>query len=184
MESANDTPINSGTRLSPLAQEFVIHWGEMGARWGVNRTVGQIHALLYFHARPMHAEEIVELLGVARSNVSNSLRELQGWKLVKVVHLLGDRRDHFEAIGDVWSLFKTVVTERKTREFDPTVNTLAAIQRNPDFSKEPIAAQQRIKEMHELMKNMSEWTTQILELSPKTLTRGMKLGASIQKFLG
>jgi DNA-binding transcriptional regulator GbsR (MarR family) len=184
MESANDTNITASPKLSPLAQEFVIHWGEMGARWGVNRTVGQIHALLYFQARPMHAEEIVELLGVARSNVSNSLRELQSWKIVKVVHLLGDRRDHFEAVGDVWSLFKTVVSERKMREFDPTVNALASIQRDPNFAQEPIAAQQRIKEMHELMRNMSEWTTQILELSPKTLTRGMKLGASIQKFLG
>src|SRR6266481_5150843 len=115
---------DSTLRLSAVARRFVLHWGEMGSRWGVNRTVSQIHALLYLAGRPMHAEEIGQALGVARSNVSNSLKELQNWNLVRIVHLLGDRRDHFETSSDVWELFRTVVRERKAREFDPTVSVL------------------------------------------------------------
>ena len=95
--------------LTPLMQKFVLHWGEMGTRWGINRTVAQIHALLYLSPRPLHAEEIAETLGVARSNVSNSLRELQNWGIVKVVHVMGDRRDHFESMTDVWEMFRTVL---------------------------------------------------------------------------
>src|SRR5436190_20572303 len=122
--------------LSPVARRFVLHWGEMGSRWGVNRTVSQIHALLYLSGRPMHAEEISEVLVVARSNVSNSLRELQNLNLVKIVHLLGDRRDHFETSKDVWDLFRTVVRERKSREFDPTVGMLTECVADPEFSRE------------------------------------------------
>ena len=107
--------------LSPLCRRFVLHWGEMGSRWGVNRTVAQIHALLFYCGRPMHAEEITELLAVARSNVSTSLRELITINLVRTVHLHADRRDHFETSKDVWELFRTVIRERKMREFDPTV---------------------------------------------------------------
>src|ERR1700760_1873621 len=104
--------------LSPLALRFVLHWGEMGTRWGVNRTVAQIHALLFFLGRPVNAEDIARALDVARSNVSNSLRELQNWKLVRVVHRMNDRRDYFETSHDVWDLFRTIVAERKAREFD------------------------------------------------------------------
>src|SRR6204780_4964074 len=102
--------------LNPIAEKFVLHWGEMGARWGINRTVAQIHALLYLSPRPMHAEEIAATLSVARSNVSNSLRELQGWGIVRVAHVLGDRRDHFESLKDVWEIFRIVAEERKRRE--------------------------------------------------------------------
>ena len=104
--------------LSPTLSRFVLHWGEMGTRWGVNRTVAQIHALLYITGRPMHAEEIADTLDVARSNVSTSLRELQGWNLVRLVHLSGDRRDHFETSTDVWELLRTIVRERQRREID------------------------------------------------------------------
>src|SRR5499425_2034899 len=106
--------------MAPVTQRFVLHWGEMGARWGINRTVAQIHALLYLSPKPLNAEEIAETLGVARSNVSNSLKELQGWGIVRVVHVLGDRRDHFESIKDVWDIFRIVAEERKRREIDPT----------------------------------------------------------------
>src|SRR5258706_12102516 len=110
--------------MTDIQQRFILHWGEMGARWGINRTVAQIHALLYLSPRPMHAEEIVATLGVARSNVSNSLRELQGWGIVRLAHVLGDRRDHYESLKDVWQMFEIIVAERKRREVDPTAEML------------------------------------------------------------
>lgn len=110
--------------LTPVAQKFILHWGEMGTRWGINRTVAQVHALLFISPKPIHAEEISSALSVARSNVSNSLRELQGWGIVRVVHVLGDRRDHFESVKDVWEIFRIVAEERKRREIDPTLRVL------------------------------------------------------------
>src|ERR1051326_978510 len=111
-------------KLSPVEQKFILHWGEMGTRWGINRTVAQIHALLYLSPRPLNAEETVSALGVARSNVTPSLKELQGWHIVKLVHLLGDKRDHFESLKDPWELFRIVLDERKRREIDPTLEVL------------------------------------------------------------
>src|SRR5438874_9224928 len=110
--------------LPPVQQKFVLHWGEMGTRWGINRTVAQIHALLYVSERPLNAEQIAETLGVARSNVSTSLKELQGWGIVKLVHVMGDKRDHFESMKDVWEMFRVVLDERKRREIDPTLRLL------------------------------------------------------------
>jgi DNA-binding transcriptional regulator GbsR (MarR family) len=110
--------------LSSVEQKFILHWGEMGTRWGINRTVAQVHALLFLSSRPLHAEEIANTLSVARSNVSNSLRELQGWGIVRVAHVLGDRRDHFESVKDVWEIFRIVAEERKRREIDPTLRVL------------------------------------------------------------
>lgn len=110
--------------LTEVDQRFVLHWGEMGTRWGINRSVAQIHALLYISAKPLHAEEIAHTLAAARSNVSTSLRELQGWGIVRVVHVLGDRRDHFECLKDVWEMFRVVAQERKRREIDPTLRVL------------------------------------------------------------
>ena len=110
--------------LSPVQQKFILHWGEMGTRWGINRTVAQVHALLYISARPLPADEIVEALSVARSNVSTSLRELEGWGIIKTTHALGDRRDHYESIKDVWEMFRIVLDERKKREMDPTLALL------------------------------------------------------------
>src|SRR5713226_8016199 len=110
--------------LTPVAQKFILHWGEMGTRWGINRTVAQVHALLFISPKPLHAEEIAATLSVARSNVSTTLKELQNWGLVKVVHVLGDRRDHFATHKDVWTLFQIILQERKRREVDPTVALL------------------------------------------------------------
>src|SRR5256714_8992080 len=110
--------------LSPVQQKFVLHWGEMGTRWGINRSVAQIHALLYLSEKPLNAEQLAETLNVARSNVSTSLKELQGWGIVKLVHILGDKRDHFESMKDVWEMFRVVLDERKKREFDPTMRML------------------------------------------------------------
>lgn len=169
--------------LSPLSRRFVLHWGEMGSRWGVNRTVAQIHALLFLSGRPMHAEEIADVLVVARSNVSNSLRELVNLNLVRVVHLLGDRRDHFETSKDVWELFRTVVRERKAREFDPTVAMLREMAADPALSEEPPDARARIRETLALMGALSSWGEEMLRLEPKTLMKLMKLGGKIQKLL-
>src|SRR5712672_4862450 len=110
--------------LSSVAQKFILHWGEMGTRWGINRTVAQIHALLFLSPRPLPAEEIAATLGIARSNVSNSLHELQNWGIVRVVHVLGDRRDHFESMKAVWEIFRIVSEERTRREIDPTLRVL------------------------------------------------------------
>src|SRR5881397_1254610 len=103
----------SDKTLTPAAERFILHWGEMGARWGINRTVAQIHALLYLSPKPLHAEEIAETLGVARSNVSTSLKELQGWGIVRLAHVMGDRRDHFESMKDVWEMFRVILDECK-----------------------------------------------------------------------
>src|SRR5689334_18244076 len=120
-----DNSGNKATRtLTPIQERFVVTWGEMGAKWGINRTVAQIHALLFLSPRPLHAEEIATTLGVACSNVSTSLRELQGWGIVRVAHMLGDRRDHFESMKDVWEMFRIIVDERKKREADPVLAML------------------------------------------------------------
>ena len=136
------------TSLTAAQQKFILHWGELGTRWGLNRTVAQIHALLYLSTKPLAADEIASLLSVARSNVSNSLRELQGWGLVRVVHVMGDRRDHFDTIRDPWDMFTIVLEERKRREIDPTIAVLREcameIDRNTPEDKE---ARKRIKEL-------------------------------------
>lgn len=170
-------------RLSPVARRFVLHWGEMGSRWGVNRTVSQIHALLFYGGRPMHAEELAALLQVARSNVSTSLRELQSWKLVRVVHKVGDRRDHFETSKDVWELFRIVTRERKAREFDPTIGALRECVADPGFVHEDRDVQSRVRDTLALMTALSSWGEEMLRLEPATLMKVMKLGGRIQKLL-
>lgn len=175
--------IDASTALSPLSRRFVLHWGEMGSRWGVNRTVAQIHALLFLSGRPMHAEEIAETLEVARSNVSTSLRELINLNLVRALHLMGDRRDHFETSKDVWELFRTVVRERKAREFDPTVGMLRELVADPAFAAESADVRARAKETLALMSALSAWGEEMLRLQPATLMKVMKLGGRIQKLL-
>src|SRR5579872_4505162 len=127
-------------KLTPIIERYILHWGEMGTRWGVNRSVAQIHALLFLAGRPITAEEIADTLGLARSNVSTSLKELQGWQLIQMTHLLGDRRDHFEAKRDTWDMLMTIVEERKRREIDPTIAMLrqcvAEGENDPETSQE------------------------------------------------
>ncbi|PAT30756.1 MarR family transcriptional regulator [Allofranklinella schreckenbergeri] len=169
--------------LTDIARRFVVHWGEMGSAWGVNRTVAQIHALLFIHGRPLHAEALAETLGVARSNVSNSLKELQNWNLIRVTHVLGDRRDYFETSSDVWALFRTIVRERKEREFDPTTRLLAELVAREDFAAEPPDAQDRLRETLRFMQALGAWSEEMLRLSPSTLEKVLKLGASVQKLV-
>ena len=169
--------------LGDLGRRFVLHWGEMGSRWGVNRTVAQVHALLFLAPAPLHAERIADVLQVARSNVSTSLKELQGLNLVRTVHLLGDRRDHFETMHDVWELMRTVVRERKAREFDPTIGVLSEFMADPAMAEESPEVRKRIADTLGLMQAMSSWGEQMLRLEPATLVKVMKLGAKIQKLL-
>ena len=169
--------------LGASGRRFVMHWGEMGWRWGVNRTVAQIHALLFLAGRPMHAEEISELLRVARSNVSNSLRELQNWNLVRVVHLVGDRRDHFETAQDPWELLRIIVRERKAREFDPTLGVLRECVADAQFARLDAGAQKRVRETLTLMESLSAWTDEMLNLETSTLTRLVKVGSRVQALL-
>ena len=170
--------------LSHTASRFVLHWGEMGTRWGVNRTVAQIHALLFYLGRPMHAEEITDTLGVARSNVSTSLRELQGWKLIKLTHLPGDRRDHYETSTQVWELLRTVVRERQQREIAPTVAVLGELLADPAMSKEPTEAKLRVKETLELLQTLTAWSDEMLRLDTETLTKVLRMGARVKKLMG
>jgi DNA-binding transcriptional regulator GbsR (MarR family) len=166
-----------------LEERFVQHWGEMATRWGVNRTVAQIQALLYLRGQPMNAEEIAVALAVARSNVSASLRELQNWDLVKVVHLKGDRRDHFETAQDPWELLRVIVRERKEREFDPTVAFLRECIASPDFKRADARAQRQVAETLALMESLSAWADQMLGMDDAVLKRILKLGARVKSFL-
>jgi len=169
--------------LSPVAERFVLHWGEMGSRWGVNRTVSQIHALIYLSGRPLHAEEIAATLRVARSNVSTSLRDLLHWNLVRVAHRMDDRRDHFETARDPWDLLRTIVRERKAREFDPTIGVLRECVRDPAFASEDAAMRSRLAETLALMEALSSWTEEMLRLDTATLTRLMKMGDKVRALL-
>jgi len=171
--------------LTPLTQKFVLHWGEMGSRWGINRTVAQIHALLFLSPKPLDAEEIAQTLDVARSNVSNSLRELQGWGIVRVVHVLGDRRDHFESMKDVWEMFRIVIDERKKRETDPT---LAMLRESVTEAKKPGQAdaytRQRLEDMLEFFELMTHWCEQTRRLPTAAVVRLVKMGDKVVKLLG
>ena len=171
--------------LSPTAQKFVLHWGEMGTRWGVNRTVAQIHALLYLSKHPLSADDIVETLGVARSNVSNSLKELQSWKLVRVTHVLGDRRDHFTALQDVWEIFRVIVEERKRREIDPTLTVLreCAIEGAEDEALDA-AVLARMQTVLDFLEMFSATFQDYQHLSPQTLQRMLKMGGKVAGFFG
>ena len=172
-------------KLTPTMEKYILHWGEMGTRWGVNRTVAQIHALLFLSSAPLNAEDITETLGVARSNVSTSIKELQSWKLVKTVHLLGDRRDHFETLKDPWELFYTILEGRKQRELDPTMSLLRECVLDSENDKQtPEEVKQRIKEVLAFLEALDTWHSQIKGLPKSTLLKLIKLGAKVQGFLG
>ena len=158
---------------------FVLHWGEMGTRWGVSRTVAQLHALLFLRARPMHAEEMAQILQVARSNISNSIRELQNWDLVRVVHLAGDRRDHFETAQDPWELMRVIVRERKEREIDPTLAFLRGCVESREFAREEAQLQKRLRETLALLEAACAWSDELLELETGVLKKLLKLGARV-----
>ncbi len=169
--------------LPPLTQKFVLHFGEMGSRWGINRTVGQIYALLYVSARPLNADEVGEALNFSRSNVSMGLKELQSWSLVKLTHQPNDRREYFQAPEDVWAIFRTLAAERRKREIDPTLSMLRdALMEQPSVA-EDIHAQARMKQMHEFIELMTDWMDDVQKMDSNTLVSLMKMGAKVQKLM-
>lgn len=169
-------------KLSEAQQRFILHWGEMGTRWGINRTMAQIHALLYLSSEPLNAEQIMEALSIARSNVSTSLRELQGWGIVRVVHILGDRRDHFETESDVWALFRIILDERKRREIDPTVAALRECLESA--GQEGAEVRRRIAEMLEFFELTSNWYRMVETLPKAVLVKLVKMGDKVPRKLG
>ena len=171
--------------LSPVATKFILHWGEMGTRWGINRTVAQIHALLFLSQKPLNAEEIADALTVARSNVSTSLRELQGWGIIRVVHVMGDRRDHFESLRDVWELFRLVLDERKRREIDPTLAILrdCVIEAEKAGASEKYA-RERLGDLLGFFETTTAWYEQIRRMPTGAVIKFVKLGDKLRKLVG
>jgi DNA-binding transcriptional regulator GbsR (MarR family) len=171
-------------KLSSVEQKFILHWGEMGTKWGINRTVAQIHALLYISPKPLNAEEISDTLAVARSNVSNSLKELQGWRIVKLVHVMGDKRDYFEALPDVWETFRIVLDERKRREIDPTLEMLRECIANAEKDAHTKKyTEQRLRNLAGFFETTHAWYEQIQSWPTSALTKFVKLGGKVQKLL-
>ncbi|KQS85242.1 ArsR family transcriptional regulator [Methylobacterium sp. Leaf361] len=170
-------------QLPPLVQTFVLHFGEMGSRWGINRTVGQIYALLFVAERPLNADEIVERLGVSRSNVSMGLKELQAWNLVRLQHRPGDRRDYFTTPEDIWQIVRTLVEERKKREVDPTLTLLRELLMQEPATEEERHAQARLREMHDLFELFAGWYADVRRLDTERLVQLLTLGSKVQKVL-
>ena len=168
--------------LSKAARDFILHWGEMGSRWGVNRTVAQVHALLYLAAEPLTAEEIAETLSVARSNVSTSLRELENWQLVQAAQRMGDRRDFFSTSHDVWQLFLTVIQQRVEREIEPTIAALGRLAAEARTEKQPQVTA-RIAAMQAFLEEMHGWYGQMAKLPPSVLRSLIGAGAGVTRWL-
>jgi len=171
------------TQLNPVQQKFILHWGEMGTRWGINRTVAQIHALLFLSPQPLPAEEIADTLGVARSNVSTSLKELQGWGIVKLVHVLGDKRDHFESMKEVWELFRVVLDERKRREIDPTLKVLRECIAEADRKETDRYTQARLRALAEFFEAATAWYAEVRSWPASALPRFVRISDKIRKLL-
>jgi DNA-binding transcriptional regulator GbsR (MarR family) len=172
-------------KLTPVMEKFILHWGEMGTRWGINRTVAQIHALLYLSGKPLDAEEISETLSVARSNVSTSLHELQSWGIVKVVHVMGDRRDHFESMQDVWEMFQTILEGRKRREIDPTVAVLkdCLVEAQKGGTQEA-ETRKRLEAMLQFFDTMTACYAQVRKLPTPAFIKFIQASDKVKKVLG
>jgi DNA-binding transcriptional regulator GbsR (MarR family) len=169
--------------LGPLIQNFVLHFGEMGGRWGVNRTVGQIYALLFVSDRPLHAEEIAEALSMSRSNVSMGLKELDAWRLVRKRHLPADRREYFSAPDDIWQIVRTLAEERRRREVDPTLTLLRDILLDEAVTPEERHAQTKMREMHDMIELLTGWADDVQKLDNGSLMRLLALGAGVSRIL-
>ena len=168
----------------PEAEAFILHWGEMGTHWGVNRSVSQVHALLYLNDRPVHAEAICDELGLARSNVSNALKELQGYGIIKRTHVSGDRRDHFTADTDLWDMLMKIAVERKKREIDPTIAVLGDLAAKLEGRKDvPLHVRERIGRMHEFLGTLTRWYDDVRRLPKSTLVTLMSLGGKVARLI-
>ncbi len=170
-------------QLTPAMRGFILHWGEMGAKWGTNRSVAQIHALLHLSPKPLPAEEIAETLGIARSNVSTGLKELQGWKLVSVERSLGDRRDHFTSVRDMFDLVNAVVSARREREYAPTVAALQKVAAEAKSDGTPADVRERISSTLRTMEMFDKWYQDVARLPRAVQVGALKLGAGIARFI-
>ncbi|MDB5858048.1 MAG: transcriptional regulator, MarR family-like protein [Ramlibacter sp.] len=170
-------------RLPPLSRQFVAHFGEMGSRWGINRTVGQIYALIFLSQRPLHADAIAETLEFSRSNVSMGLKELQSWRLVRMKHQPGDRREYFEAPSDVWEIFRVLAEERRRREVEPTLSMLRMALLEQAGSAAEQHAQERMREMYELIARLMTWFDDVQKLAPETAKQLMGMGSTVTRVL-
>jgi len=171
-------------KMTPAVEKYVLHWGEMGTRWGTNRTVAQIQALLYLSPKPLRADEIVDLLSVARSNVSTSIRELQSHGLVRMTHMLGDRRGYFESLHDVWELFRVIIEQRKQKELNPTLAMLkGCVAKDATATETDSVTKDRIRNMLQFVESTSNWYEQVSQIPTSTLTKIMALGAKITKLV-
>ncbi len=171
--------------LSPVQKKFILHWGEMGTRWGINRTVAQIHALLFISRQPLNADDLVTALAVARSNVSNSLKELQGWGIVKLVHIMGDKRDHFESMKEPWEMFRMVLDERKRREIDPTLALLRECITEAEKDKETDEyTEERLRALLDFFETTTAWYLQVRRWPTQAVIRFVRLGDKVLKVLG
>lgn len=171
-------------KLEPLTQRFVLHFGEMGSRWGLNRTVGQIYALLYVSPQALNADDIAEALAFSRSNVSMGLKELQSWNLIRLQHLPNDRREYFQAPEDVWEIFRTLAEERRKREIDPTLAMLRGALTEQTDSRSDLHTQARMKQMYTVLELMTGWHSDVQKMDSATLITLMKMGAKVQRLLG
>lgn len=169
--------------MTPMLETFVMHFGEMGSRWGFNRTVGQMYALLVISEEPLSANEIADALNISRGNVSMGLKELQSWRLVQMHHVQGDRKDYFKALGSIWDMANKVFEERRKREMDPTLSLLRDILLDAPANDQEKFAQGRLQEIHDLLENITKWSEELQRLSPEKLETLMKLGSGVGKVL-
>ncbi|WP_347330867.1 GbsR/MarR family transcriptional regulator [Marinimicrobium locisalis] len=169
--------------LTPMIQSCVLHFGEMGSRWGINRTVGQMYALLVLSEEPLCADDIAAALGFSRSNVSMGLKELQSWELVRLQHIPGERKEFYSAPDDVWEIAKTLIEQRRKREIDPTLSTLRGLLLEQPANREEEYAQDRMRDMHEMIEMLTQWTVEIQRLDQNNLRNLLKLGGSLSKVL-
>ena len=169
--------------LPPLNRQFVAHFGEMGSKWGINRTVGEIYALIFISERGLNADEIAQKLQFSRSNVSMGLKELQAWRLVRLRHQAGDRREYFEAPSDVWEIFRVLAEERRRREIEPTLSMLRDALLQQPASPEERHAQERMRQMHELIDQLMKWFDDVRRLAPETALQLMSMGATVTRVL-
>jgi DNA-binding transcriptional regulator GbsR (MarR family) len=167
--------------LTPIQQQFVLHWGEMGTRWGINRTVAQIHALLILAPKPLPADEISATLNVARSNVSTSVRELESWGLVRPVHVLGDRREHYESLKDAFEMFRIIIEQRKRRELDPTLQLLHRCLAELERDGHDTYTRDRLRDIAEFFQTANVAYDEIKQLSPQALRGLVKMRGRIRK---
>lgn len=165
-------------------QAFILHFGEMGNRWGINRTVGQIYALLYVNQAPLNADDITDALGISRSNTSMGLKELQSWGLVRLQHLPGDRRDYFTTPEDIWEIFQVLLAERRKREIEPTLTMIRGALMTEQVDGPDVYAQSQLQEMLDLIELVLGWLDEVSAMDREMVVKLMRLGGGVQKLLG